>query len=256
MRKPAVIVAVAVSAVLAGGILVTTNALAESAPDTPVAPSPVVPDVAAVTPLPSDAASLVPVASADPSRTAAAPTPGETLPAKPEATVTRDVPAAERKPAADRPIRVPRPVKGTTAAPKPVETAPQDGHGSVQEQALELANRERRQGGCADLTIDRRLIEAADAHATDMATLGYLKHRDNHGNRVGERVTNTGYQWSRVGENLARGQSSVYDVVDGWMNSSVHRANILDCELSQVGVGLAYASDGTPYWVQAFATPR
>lgn len=254
MRKPAVVVAVAVSAVLAGGVLLTTNALAEAGPDTPVAPASVVPEVAVVPPEPSRGASAVPSKPADrsPTTTAAAPTTGAADPAKPAATVTRDVPAADRKPAADRPVRVPRPVR-TTA--RPVETTPQQAPGSVQEQALELVNRERRQAGCAELTVDRRLIAAANTHAADMAALGYLKHRDADGNRVGERVTAAGYPWSRVGENLARGPATVYDVVDGWMNSSVARAAILDCGFGQVGVGLARASDDTPYWVQVFATP-
>jgi len=44
--------------------------------------------------------------------------------------------------------------------------------------------------------------------------------------------------------------------VDGWMHSPEHRENIMDCQLRQMGIGLAFAGDRTPYWVQDFATPQ
>jgi uncharacterized protein YkwD len=51
-------------------------------------------------------------------------------------------------------------------------------------------------------------------------------------------------------------QDSVFEVVNGWMRSPEHRENIMDCGLREVGVGLAFAADRTPYWVQDFATPQ
>ncbi|MEU4692903.1 CAP domain-containing protein [Actinoplanes sp. NPDC023714] len=126
----------------------------------------------------------------------------------------------------------------------------------LQQQVLALVNRNRQNHGCGSLTADRRLIEAANRHAADMARSGYFAHEDRRGERAGSRVADAGYEWKRYGENIARGQKSAFEVVTDWMNSPDHRENILDCRLDQMGVGLAIAGDDTPYWVQDFATPR
>jgi uncharacterized protein YkwD len=126
----------------------------------------------------------------------------------------------------------------------------------VQQQVLALVNRNRRTAGCDPITLDRRLIEAANRHAADMARRDYFDHESPRGDRAGDRVTDAGYVWRRYGENIAKGQDSPYEVMTDWMNSPGHRENILDCQLDQMGVGLALASDRTPYWVQDFATPR
>lgn len=137
--------------------------------------------------------------------------------------------------------------------PGSVSTSPS---APVQQQVLALVNDNRRRGGCDDLSLDRRLIEAAYGHAADMARHDYFAHESPDGEGSGDRMTDAGYRWSRYGENIARGQQSAYEVVDGWMHSPVHRENIMDCRLEQMGIGLAFAGDGTPYWVQDFATAQ
>jgi uncharacterized protein YkwD len=126
----------------------------------------------------------------------------------------------------------------------------------VQQQVLALVNQNRRNGGCGNLSLDRRLIAAAYDHAADMARRGYFAHESPNGDGSSDRMSEAGYRWSRYGENIARGQDSAYEVVDGWMHSPVHRENIMDCRLHQMGIGLAFAPDKMPYWVQDFATPR
>lgn len=126
----------------------------------------------------------------------------------------------------------------------------------VQQRVLVLVNAERRAAGCAGLTLDRRLIAAAARHAADMADRGYFAHESPAGDGAADRVSDAGYRWSAYGENIARGQDGPDEVVDGWMNSPEHRANILDCGLHQVGVGMSFGDGHTPYWVQDFATPR
>ena len=126
----------------------------------------------------------------------------------------------------------------------------------VQQQVLSLVNQNRRRGGCDDLSLDRRLILAAYGHALDMARRGYFAHESPNGEGAGDRVSEAGYQWRRYGENIARGQDSAYEVVDGWMHSPEHRENIMDCQLHEMGIGLAFSPDRTPYWVQDFASPR
>ena len=305
MRKPAVVVTAAVSAVLVGGIMVATTAGADEAPAMPAVPSMVLPDMPAIPQLPADfgvpAATGLPAVPGHPAAGAAqgAHTAGAVVPARPgdvadpakpaadqpaapgvattagrpagADAVTRPAPAsvaaAEPGPAredqtgeepADEPARGGRP-NTFSAAQRDVTTAQAmstDPHGSVQTQALSLVNESRRRGGCDNLTVDRRLIVAANRHAAEMARRGYFAHEDTRGERAGDRVQDAGYRWSRYGENIARGQDSVFEVVNGWMKSPEHRENIMDCGLREVGVGLAFAADRTPYWVQDFATPQ
>jgi uncharacterized protein YkwD len=125
-----------------------------------------------------------------------------------------------------------------------------------QQQILSLVNQNRRRGGCANLSVDRRLIEAANQHAADMARRDYFAHESPDGAGAGDRVSEAGYRWKRYGENIARGADSPFEVVDGWMHSPAHRENIMDCRLHQMGVGLAVTGDRTTYWVQDFATPK
>ncbi|HEX5198879.1 CAP domain-containing protein [Paractinoplanes rhizophilus] len=140
--------------------------------------------------------------------------------------------------------------RGVTAAD--ISNSP---HAPVQQQILALINRNRERGGCGGLTLDRRLIDAANEHAADMARRRYFAHESPNGDGAGDRVRESGYRWKRYGENIARGVDSPYEVVDGWMHSPAHRENILDCRLHQMGIGLAIARDDTAYWVQDFATP-
>lgn len=133
-----------------------------------------------------------------------------------------------------------------------VSTSPES---PVQQQILALVNLNRRRAHCGSLSLDRRLILAAQAHAADMARRAYFAHNSRTGASVAQRVTHAGYRWQRYGENLARGLRSPYQVVDGWMRSPEHRANITNCSLRQMGIGLAFAPDHTIYWVQDFATP-
>ena len=126
----------------------------------------------------------------------------------------------------------------------------------IQQRVLALVNKNRRRGGCRNMTLDRRLSVAAFGHASDMARRGYFAHRSRNGENVGDRVHDAGYRWSRYGENIARGQGSARSVVSGWMRSRPHRANIMNCRLHQMGLGRAFDRRGTPYWVQDFATSR
>jgi uncharacterized protein YkwD len=157
-----------------------------------------------------------------------------------------------------QPAAAQQPATGLVAAAKEDVTSADvsDSPGSrVQQQVLVLVNQNRRRSGCGNLSLDRRLIDAANEHAADMARKRYFAHESPNGEGAGDRVHEAGYHWKRYGENIARGVDSAYDVVNGWMHSPEHRENILDCSLHQMGIGLAIAGDRTPYWVQDFATP-
>ncbi|BAU87675.1 allergen V5/tpx-1 family protein [Streptomyces laurentii] len=83
-----------------------------------------------------------------------------------------------------------------------------------------------------------------------MAARDFFDHTNPDGDGPGERVTATGYQWSTYGENIAKGQATAAEVMEGWMNSPGHRANILNCDFREIGIGLH--TSGGPYWTQVF----
>ncbi|GIF25877.1 uncharacterized protein YkwD [Actinoplanes tereljensis] len=194
----------------------------------------------------------------------------ETPDAEPERPEPRDqnrVAAAPQRPAAQQPKRqtLGFAQQPATAADGLLATARQDvtradvsssPYARWQQQILTLVNQNRRRGGCDAVAVDRRLIEAANEHAADMARRDYFAHESPDGDSAGDRVSEAGYRWKRYGENIARGADSPFEVVDGWMHSPAHRENIMDCRLHQMGAGLAVTRDRTTYWVQDFATPQ
>lgn len=125
----------------------------------------------------------------------------------------------------------------------------------VQQSVLDLVNEQRARYGCGELGLDDRLMVAARDHAAEMANHRYFDHDSLSGDDPGDRVEDTGYNWSRYAENIARGQDNPEEVVHDWMASPGHRENILNCALRNVGVGLAFDVDHEPYWVQDFASP-
>ena len=101
------------------------------------------------------------------------------------------------------------------------------------------------------LTLEPRLSAAAQAHAADMNTHAYFSHTAPDGSTVGTRVTRTGYLWSRVGENIARGYKNVDEVMSGWLASDGHCANLMNPAFTALGVGKS-----GDYWVQVFARAK
>ena len=104
------------------------------------------------------------------------------------------------------------------------------------------------------LTLSPKLCESAGAHARDMAVHQTLDHKGNDGSTVADRVKRVGYIWVRVGENIARGQRTVDQVMDTWMNSPGHRANIL-ADFTEMGAARVEDDDGTNFWCVNFGIP-
>ncbi|MFI8206138.1 sigma-70 family RNA polymerase sigma factor [Streptomyces sp. NPDC085937] len=115
-------------------------------------------------------------------------------------------------------------------------------------QVLALTNAQRAQAGCAPVTLDDRLARAAQAHSEDMSANGYFSHTGRDGSTFVDRARAQGHP-SPGAENIARGQGSAASVMEAWMNSPGHRANILNCSLTSLGVGVV-SSDWT--WTQVF----
>lgn len=106
------------------------------------------------------------------------------------------------------------------------------------------------------LTMDTRLYEAARKHAIDMGNRGYFAHVSPDGSTPAQRVSNEGYQWTSVAENIAAGYTSVEDVVNGWVNSDGHYKNIRCTQCTRTGIARVNVpnSKWTNYYVQVFAS--
>ncbi|MBA9001267.1 CAP domain-containing protein [Thermomonospora cellulosilytica] len=123
---------------------------------------------------------------------------------------------------------------------------------SLEARVVELTNQERAKAGCGALRVDRRLVNAARGHSADMAAKGYFSHNSPSGETPWDRMKKAGYPASG-GENIAMGYPTAEAVMKGWMNSSGHRANILNCGYKAIGVGVKTGSGG-PWWTQNFGT--
>lgn len=135
----------------------------------------------------------------------------------------------------------------TTDGGAPVAMA--DSHSTLEHDVVHLMNKTRAGAGCDPLTVDPRLDNAAEAHSRDMAQRDYFDHTTPEGITFRERIVNAGYSNPATGENLAHGQRSAAEVMESWMASEGHRANILNCDFALVGIGLD--EDGM-YWTQDF----
>jgi uncharacterized protein YkwD len=121
---------------------------------------------------------------------------------------------------------------------------------SAEQTAVVLTNAQRERHGCAPLRTDSRLRTAARDHSADMRDRGYFDHDTPNGTSPWDRIKAQGYA-DPGAENIARGYGTAAAVVAGWMDSPGHRANILNCDLKAVGIGVAYGPSG-PWWTQDF----
>jgi uncharacterized protein YkwD len=120
---------------------------------------------------------------------------------------------------------------------------------------LDQVNFVRATAGAPRLRWCRSLARAARAHAADQASRNSMTHFGADGSTFAERAGRAGYlDWTAVAENVAAGYRDVAAVFHGWINSSGHRANILNAGYRHFGTGRAVGRDGTTYWVQTFGT--
>ena len=120
------------------------------------------------------------------------------------------------------------------------------------QEVVKLVNKERNAAGLPALTENSRLSEVAQAKAEDMMKNGYFSHTSPAYGSPFEMMRTFGITYTAAGENIAKGQKTPAAVMDGWMSSSGHRANILNASYEQIGVGFCKDSSGVTYWVQMF----
>lgn len=122
-------------------------------------------------------------------------------------------------------------------------------------EVVRLVNVERAKQGLQLLTENWQLSRVARYKSADMAKLGYFSHTSPTYGSPFTMMENFGITFTSAGENIAMGQRSPQEVMNAWMNSPGHRANILSPSFSQIGVGLAQSSSGQYYWTQMFIRP-
>ncbi|MBB5153388.1 CAP domain-containing protein [Saccharopolyspora phatthalungensis] len=128
---------------------------------------------------------------------------------------------------------------------------------SPEQRILELTNAERARVGCPAVRLNASLNEAAAEHSADMARQDFFAHTGSDGSDATSRVRSAGFPGNYIGENIAAGHETADAAFRGWMETSAHRHNILDCAFTDLGIGHARAADSDfhHYWTQELARP-
>ncbi|WP_318574185.1 CAP domain-containing protein [Streptomyces globisporus] len=146
--------------------------------------------------------------------------------------------------------KAPAPPKTSAAPPPSKKPSPSPTDASARSEVLALVNEERAKVGCSPLSTSAPLTSLAQNFSEDMAARGFFDHTDPDGDTPWDRAAQAGVQ-GLAAENIARGQADAQAVMEGWMNSEGHRANILNCDYKTIGIGVHEGSGG-PWWVQNF----
>lgn len=165
----------------------------------------------------------------------------KTTPAKPVA----EKPAPEQKPV-QKPVQQ-KPAEAKPQAPASSQTNSQ--LSAFEQQVVELTNQERAKNGLPALKVDLELSKVAKEKSRDMSANKYFDHNSPTYGSPFDMMKKFGITYRSAGENIAMGQRSPQEVVNGWMNSDGHRANILSKNFTHIGVG--HDANGN-YWTQQF----
>ncbi|WP_371668932.1 CAP domain-containing protein [Streptomyces sp. NBC_00289] len=176
-------------------------------------------------------------ASPTPSVSASSAAPTKTPSKKPKTTPSK-------KPKTTPPAAATK-VPGQNKAPATVSAEAQAGA-----EVLKLVNEERAKIGCSALSANSSLSELATDFSDAMAAQGFFDHTDPSGATPWDRAEKAGIS-GLGGENIARGQADAAAVMEAWMDSPGHKANILNCDFKTLGVGVHFGSGG-PWWTQDF----
>ncbi|QJT04304.1 CAP domain-containing protein [Streptomyces asoensis] len=174
-----------------------------------------------------------------PSTSTASASPTETATKKPQATPSKE------------PKTTPSKSKTATKAPEKSESpVTVSAEAQAAAEVLKLVNEERAKVGCSAVSANSALSKLAEKFSDDMAARGFFDHTDPDGATPWDRAAKAGIA-DLGGENIARGQADAAAVMEAWMNSPGHKANILNCDFKTLGVGVHLGSGG-PWWTQDF----
>jgi len=171
----------------------------------------------------------------------------------------------EKPNAPEKPVESKTPANPTSPQTKPEESkkpeTPQESTNqsqtgnnaisSIEQEVARLVNIERQKAGLAPLTLSTELSKVARIKSQDMADKNYFSHTSPTYGDPFAMMKSFGIKYGYAGENIAKGYNSAESVMNGWMNSSGHRANILNPNFKTIGVGYVKAN-GTTYWTQMF----
>ena len=127
-----------------------------------------------------------------------------------------------------------------------------NGFSKEQVEVLNLVNKERKANGLKPLTLNKELSNVANIKSRDMIEKGYFDHTSPTYGSPFDMMKKFNISYNTAGENIAMGQKTPSEVMNSWMNSSGHRANILNSTYTELGVGIQKDSNGTIYWTQMF----
>lgn len=156
---------------------------------------------------------------------------------------------APTTPAAQTPVPT-TPAVETPDAQEPEIDTPVEETSSQAEQVVKLVNEERTKAGLPALTVNADITTAANVRANEIKRV--FSHTRPDGSSFSTALKEQGVSFRGSGENIAWGQKSPEQVMNAWMNSAGHRANILNKNFKNVGVGHYQDENGTNYWVQLF----
>ncbi|MCM3162422.1 CAP domain-containing protein [Metabacillus litoralis] len=172
---------------------------------------------------------------------------------QPETTTKEEPTKVEQQPTAEQP-ETQEPATQQPTAQQPAQTEQTTEQASYQlsqyeQQVVDLTNQERAKQGLAALKVDLTLSKVAREKSLDMQKNNYFSHTSPTYGSPFDMMKKFGVTYRTAGENIAKGQRTPQEVVNAWMNSSGHRANILSSNFTHIGVG--YVAEGN-YWTQQF----
>ena len=151
-----------------------------------------------------------------------------------------------------------KPSQNRPESSRPEQNQPENGKpeqdnttsASYVQQVIDLVNEERAKAGLSPLTESSSVAQAADIRAKEIATS--FSHTRPDGSSFSTALQQSGASYRGAGENIAYGQRTPEAVMNSWMNSQGHRANILNENYTTIGVGYYEDANGTGYWTQLF----
>lgn len=153
----------------------------------------------------------------------------------------------------DTEVPTPTPPETDTPVPPPAEDIPDTDNSQEQltyaQQVVELVNKERAKAGLSALTIREDVTAAAQVRAVEIKSL--FSHTRPDGTSFATALKEQDVSYRGAGENIAWGQKTPEQVMEAWMNSEGHRANIMNSNFTSIGVGY-YQVNGVNYWTQLF----
>lgn len=142
--------------------------------------------------------------------------------------------------------------KSSTSSTPSTTSQSNSSFSSFQNQVIQLVNEQRAANGLKPLTANAQLTNTATLKSQDMAKLNYFDHTSPTYGSPFDMMKKYGISYRTAGENIAMGQTTPAQVMQGWMNSPGHRANILNASFTQIGVGIAKNAQGRLIWTQQF----